>query len=168
MKNRNVRCGGRSVVRDHQNNPILDADNARQYKPCEAYAANGTPFCGKHGGQLEPTIAAAKRRLLWGADDMVEVLHRIARDELASHADRIKAINSILDRAGIRPGVDVSLETPKWQKVLSNLFGSPDDPEDEGEDEVEVPPPARKHSSRKASPPKASAKASPPVTFEGW
>lgn len=169
MRNRNVKCKGRSVIRDLKNIPILGPDNERQYKPCESYGANGTDFCGKHGGQLEPTIAAAKRRLLHGADELVEVLKRLALDESQAAADRVRAINSYLDRAGIRAGMDVSVDVPKWQNVLGKMFGN-EDTEDEPAEvsaSVEVSVVAPKPP-RKASRPKASAKAPERPKFEGW
>lgn len=169
-KNRNVRCTGKSVVRDHQNNPILDADNARQYKPCENWAANGTDRCMKHGGSFEPTVIAAKRILLYGASDMVEILRRIATDETAAHADRVRAINSYLDRAGIRAGMDVNVDAPKWQSVLGKLFGSPEIPDDDDEPEsaapVAKPKTAPKPTPRKRASPSAKGPGAP--TFEGW
>lgn len=163
-RNRNVKCKGKSVIRDARQQPILDADNARQYRPCDNWGANGTDFCQKHGGQLEPTIIAAKRRLLYGADDMVEILKRIAQDETVAPADRVRALNSYLDRAGIRAGMDVNVDAPKWQGVLGKLFGSPEDPEDEDGEETPAPPP------RKAATKKATPSATPPAgpKFEGW
>lgn len=155
-RNRNVRCTGRSVIRDDHNMPILDADGARQFKPCLNWAANDTDLCGVHGGALQPTIAAAQRKLRYGAETLVDALWTIARDERETSSDRIKAINSYLDRAGIRAGVEVSLEVPVWQQRLRKMFGPPEDtgtpvsslaPTDEAE---ETKP--RKRAPRKAAP----------------
>jgi hypothetical protein len=171
LRNRNVKCGGKSVIRDATNTPILDFDGARQYKPCENWAANGTSWCQKHGGGLESTIKAAQRRMLYGADDIVEILERIAKDENLPAKERIAAINSYLDRAGLRGGLDVSIETPGWQKVLDKLYGVDDEAETAAEEpptppEVEAPP------STTPKPRKRATKAATPVKrtpeFQGW
>lgn len=161
-RNRNVRCVGQSVLRDSQNIAILDADGARQYYPCKNWAANGTDRCGQHGGALVPTIAAARRRLLYGAGELVEILERIAKDETSEHRDRIRAINSYLDRAGIRTGVEVSVETPKWQRLLGDLFGIPEDDSLAPKADMEETPKRRAKASRPREPVPDRPK------FEGW
>lgn len=168
LRNRNVRCSGRSVIRDDHNTPILDKDGARRYKPCKNWAANGTKWCQKHGGQFPSTIAAAQRRLQHGTDDLVEILERIARNENETASDRIKAINSYLDRAGIRAGAVISVEAPRWQQMLGEMFGqsTQDDEPAEPESEAEPAPPPPVKRARKAAPPPAAAPVAP--RFEGW
>lgn len=160
LRNRNVKCAGRAVVRDARNQPILGPDGERQYRPCQNFAANGTRFCQKHGGSFEPTVLAAKRRLLYGAEDLVEILERIARDERQPPAVRIKAINSYLDRAGIRGGQEITIETPGWQRVLGKMFGV-----DQQLETVESTEPVPKKAGR---PPKHEPGDRARPAFEGW
>ena len=182
LRNRNVKCNGKSTIRDPASlKPILDADGARQFKPCGSWAANGTEKCQHHGGGLPPTIIAAKRRLLWGAADLVEILERVARDENTPASERIKAINSYLDRAGIRAGVEVSTEDPKWQKLIGKMFGNESGEGDNESESVEpaeevaaveeVPRPRKapvaKPSPRKGMARKTSRSGSAPK-FQGW
>lgn len=132
------KCSGRTVIR-HQHDgegfrkgdPVLDEDGARTYRPCEAWAANATDYCGNHGGSAPQTINAAKRTLALGADDFATALRAIAVDERVAPEVRLKAINSALDRIGVRTGVDVSMEAPGWQQVLGKMFGG-STPEDTG------------------------------------
>jgi hypothetical protein len=146
-KNHRNPCKGRSVIRyenddkegHRRGDPVLDEDFARTYRPCKAWGAHGTDYCGVHGGSAPQTIMAAKRRLALTADDVAAAIAQIALDERVIAETRLKAAAQILDRIGIRGGVDVSLETPKWQGILSKMFGSPDvEPEGEPEDEPEL------------------------------
>lgn len=191
-RNRNVKCKGRTVIRhsrDHEDpelrgQPILDADGARQYRPCEAWAAHGTEYCVSHGGSAPQTIAAAKRELSLGALEFAAALRAIAKDERIPPDTRLKAINSGLDRIGIRTGVDVALEAPGWQKMLAEEFGQAfGDEEPEIPTPPETPPPparaseatikarVRKITNQAEAPPAKSKKATPPPAkpkFEGW
>lgn len=183
---RSVKCKGRTVIRhsrDHEDpelrgQPILDADGARQYRPCEAWAAHGTEYCVSHGGSAPQTIAAAKRELSLGALEFAAALRAIAKDERIPPDTRLKAINSGLDRIGIRTGVDVALEAPGWQKMLAEEFGQSFEDE-----EPETPPPparaseetikarVRKITNQAEAPPAKTKKASPPPAkpkFQGW
>lgn len=172
-RNRNVKCKGRTVIRHSRTHddpelrgqPILDDDGARQYRPCEAYGAHGTDYCSAHGGSAPQTIAAAKRELSLGALEFAEALRAIAKDERIPAETRIKAINSGLDRIGIRTGMDVSVETPGWQKMLAEEFGaSSEDGEPAAEETVEAP-------AKERAPARATKKAAPPrerPKFEGW
>lgn len=179
-------CKGRTVIRhsrDHSNpelrgQPILDEDNARQYRPCEAWSANGTEYCVSHGGNAPQAIAAAKRGIALATPNAQEALVRLAQDESVAPETRLKAINSLLDRAGIRTGMDVSVETPGWQKLMGDMFGKPSS-EDEppGEEPPLAPTPPPEEARPVASPRKAAktkAKAKPPAPesgkpkFEGW
>lgn len=189
---RKVKCKGRTCIRhprDHKDpdmrgQPILDDDGARQYKPCEAWAANGTDYCSAHGGTTPAAINAAKRTIALATPNAAEVLRALMEDERIPAETRIKAAVQVLDRGGVRPGVDVSVDAPGWQKVLGKMFGqsTQDEPAAEPDQEMKdavaslpPPPPApRKRAPRKATPPpppdnvvqmkprKAAPKATPP------
>jgi hypothetical protein len=177
-RNHRNRCKGRTVIRwEHdfedekgrhrRGDPKLDDDYARQYRPCQGWGANGTDYCAAHGGSAPQTIAAAKRTLALSANDVSQHLVQIANDERTPPETRVKAIAQVLDRIGIRLGVDISLEVPKWQKLMGRMFGSENGEEDTPtgeEDDTPAPPPAR----QKSAPRKASAKARERPKFEGW
>lgn len=134
-------CKAQSQVRypkDHpdeslRGQPVLDSDGARQYKPCERPPMHGQEVCQKHGGMAPQAIAAAKLRLQAATEPLIAALVRIAQDERLSPDTRIKYINSALDRAGIRAGMDVNVEAPGWQSILGKMFGdgssAQDDPD---------------------------------------
>ena len=188
-RNQGQKCAGRAVVRypkDYKDptlrsQPILDPDGRKQYRPCQAWAMHGSTVCDMHGGNAPQVIAEAKKNLALATRNISDVLIDIALDERQAPDVRIKAAVQVMDRAGIRSGVDLGIEIPKWQDVLGQLFGSttPDvdseafDPQpDRGATVVEFvaveeSPPA-KPARRKAAPRKASAKKAAPPKFEGW
>jgi hypothetical protein len=164
-KSQNRPCEGRAVIRHDRNlkdlelrgKPILDDDGRRQYKPCGRPAMNGQTVCAAHGGNAPQAIAAAKRTLALATRNIADVLENIALDETIPPETRIKAAKEIMDRAGIRAGVDLGIETPGWQKVMGKLFGVAEEedspaPEPEPEETKAVAPKARK-----AAPPKPKA-----------
>lgn len=183
-RNRKVRCKGKAVIRykeddgegNRKGDPVLNEDGARTYRPCEAWAANGTDYCGNHGGSAPQVINAAKRTLALGADEFADVIRRIANDERVAPETRLKAAAQGLDRVGVRAGMDVSLETPGWQKLLGGLFGAPSTedggalaPNVEAEETTGEPAPAaeiaKPKRTRKAAPPPATPPAvAPPTT----
>lgn len=182
-KNPKVKCKGRTVIRyEHDDDehrkgdPILDYDGARQYRPCLAWAANGTEHCVAHGGNAPSAINAARRGMALATPNAFEVLRLIAEDERAPWDSRIKAASGILDRAGVRAGIEIGLEAPKWQGVLAKMFGSPVDEDEPEEPEPSLTPtesvkpepelPARP--AKKLPAKRASAKASGRPKFEGW
>lgn len=158
-RNRGVPCKGRTVIRHSREHadpalrgqPILDDDNARQYRACEAYAANGTEYCVSHGGNAPQAINAAKRGIALATPNAFEVLRRIAEDETVAAETRIKAAAQLLDRGGVRPGLDISLETPAWQRMLQEEFG-----DESSEDEAVPPTPSAKPVEAIAKPVKAA------------
>lgn len=146
--------------------PILDEDNSRQYRPCAAWAANGTEYCTAHGGATPAAIAAARRTIMLATPNAAEVLSRLLNDEDVAPETRIKAAVQLLDRGGVRAGVDISLEAPAWQKLMGDMFGEAESAEDTAKPDVapttpkeETKPAPRR---RKAAPPAARPK------FEGW
>jgi hypothetical protein len=167
-RNHRNRCQGRSVIRykddvyqgreriHKRGEPILDEDYARQYRPCEGWGAHGTNYCANHGGNASQVINAAKRTLALSADDAAALFVEIAKDARVPFETRIKAAVQILDRVGMRGGVDVSLETPGWQKLLGSMFGM--EPEAELEPEAEPEETSVEPRPRKAAKPK----------FQGW
>ena len=44
--------------------------------------------------------------------------------------DRIAAIGSVLDRVGIKGGVEVDVKATGFQKVLTDLFGTEEEADD--------------------------------------
>lgn len=114
-------CKGHSYVRDGEGRYILDENNKRLTRPCGKWPIKGGSVCNKHGGGTPAIIAAAKLRLLNAADAITGALVSVALDKNVPHKDRIAAMNSVLDRIGVKSGVDVTVEIKPWQDLLKQL-----------------------------------------------
>lgn len=85
--------------RDEQNRLLCTAQRSDGQGPCRSPAMKGQRICRMHGGAAPQNKRAAKMRL----SELVEpAIARLAEemDMAEKPADRIKAANSILDRAG--------------------------------------------------------------------
>ena len=181
------KCAGRSLIRwehdvtdergEHRRgDPVLDLNYARTYRKCLAWAANGTEYCGNHGGSAPQTINSAKRVLALAAENAAQGIVDAAVDERLTAADRLKAQAQILDRVGIRAGADISLDAPKWHGVLAKLFGVEEGDEDETDEPVAPETPVEETKptpvARPAKAAKAPAKRAAPPSgkpeFRGW
>lgn len=115
-------CTGRSYVRDHEGRRIVDSNRQVLTRPCRKPPIVGSIVCASHGGLSEANQNAAKRRLMIMSDAAAARLVWIALHPDTVEEAAIKAINSILDRAGIRAGVDLSVRTPEWQEMLREMW----------------------------------------------
>jgi hypothetical protein len=124
------RCNGTAYIRDETGMYIADNDWQRLTRPCLSLPMKGGVVCHAHGAKIPQVVAAAQRRLAEASE--IAALRLIGltaiRDEenhLVRAQDRIVAINSVLDRAGVKGGVEVELSAGTgFQKVLSDLFGT--------------------------------------------
>jgi hypothetical protein len=134
-------CIARAYVRDKQGRYVVDADNEALTRPCLRPATPGADVCVVHGGYIPQVKAAARARLALATDMVVGRMLEIALDPNTAHKDAVSAMNSILDRAGIKGGVEIDVSMPQWQQGLRKLFegeyGIPSEPEAEAEAEAE-------------------------------
>jgi hypothetical protein len=131
------KCNGTAYIRDESGMYIVDNDWMRLTRPCLSIPIRGGTVCHAHGAAIPQVLAAAKQRLAEASE--IAALRLIGltgtRDE-ENHKirpqDRIAAIGSVLDRAGVKGGVEVEMTGTGFQQVLSELFGkeSPSDVEE--------------------------------------
>lgn len=131
------RCTGRAYVRDHEGRRIIDADGLVLTRPCTKWRMKGMTVCTHHGGLTDAGLAAASRRLAEASVEAVGQLVYIINKEGTEDRDRISAINSLLDRVGIRGGLQVVVDTPEWQSMLKEMWetdggGGPGTERDQG------------------------------------
>lgn len=121
------RCNGTAYIRDMRGAYIVDCEWQRLTRPCLNRPARGTVVCHAHGAKI-PAVKAAAQRVIAEASEIV-ALRLVGltdpRDEEDSKV-RLGAINSVLDRAGIKGGVEVEVTMPGFKRVMMDLFG--DDP----------------------------------------
>lgn len=131
------RCKARSKVRDGEGRYVIGQDNKALLRPCRRWAIRGGNVCVTHGGGLARVRAAASMRLAGAADGLIGALIKIAMDNTVDPKARVQAINSALDRAGVKATIDFTVESPSWEKMLGKMFGEwNDDAEDDDDDEA--------------------------------
>lgn len=129
------RCNGTAYVRDERGGYVLDVEWNRIRRPCLSHPARGTIVCHAHGAKI-PAVKAKAQQVLAEASEAVAlrlVGLTLTADEdgdAIEHKVRLAAMNSVLDRAGIKGGVEVEVTLPGYKKIMSQLFGA----EDEGGD----------------------------------
>lgn len=142
------RCRGKAYVRDADGDYVLDRNNIRLTRPCWRHPMKGMTVCLVHGGGVVRVRRSAIERMASSLDAITGALVKIALNEQVSDKDRISAINSIMDRVGVRGGVEVDLKDPGYLKVLAGLFDSA--AEDDEEEENEQPDPRGQEESTEA------------------
>lgn len=73
----------------------------RDGSQCQAWALPGASVCRLHGGGTAASMAKAKLRMMELVDPAIATIARIMADPTAKPADRLRAAENILDRAGI-------------------------------------------------------------------
>jgi hypothetical protein len=82
----------------------------------------GAVVCVRHGGGTEKVRNAAKMRLLAASDKLIGALIGIGLNDELDPKARVAAINSALDRAGIK-GIDsIQVEIPEWKNMMTDMF----------------------------------------------
>lgn len=116
------RCKGTAFVRDGSGSYIMATNGKRLRRPCNRWPVKGgAGVCIVHGGGTSKALAMAKMRLLSAADAVTGSLIKIALDEKMEPKVRVAACNSILDRVGVKAGIDVTVEVKPWQDLLNRL-----------------------------------------------
>src|SRR5438067_789094 len=82
----------------------------RNGEPCKAMAARGANVCRVHGGSAPQVKAAAQRRLHQAADVLTARLLGFALDQGVPDAIALQAVKDALDRAGLKPGMEVDVK----------------------------------------------------------
>lgn len=95
---------------------IFPDTHDRPGEQCGRWSLRGALLCIKHGGRLptvrqhaEAVVEAARLRLVGSADMAVDVIEDLAQNSI-SDAVRLKAAESILDRVGVRGGVEIDVQ----------------------------------------------------------
>jgi hypothetical protein len=116
------RCHGYAKIRDSEGRWITDRNGDVMMRPCLKWPIRGGTVCVEHGGGVESVRKAAQLRLLSAADSLIGALISIGLDAKADPKARVQAINSALDRAGVKGTIDLRVEVPQYQQMLKDLF----------------------------------------------
>lgn len=116
---------------------------------CKRWSLRGTTVCRKHGAQFpnvrehaDAVVESARLQILGMADDAVDVLADLIKTGVRDDI-RLKAAESILNRAGIKDAMEVKVEVTqntsaadeiqKKLAVMSARLSPKEEPEDLGE-----------------------------------
>lgn len=93
--------------------------------PCERWAIAGGTVCPAHGGRAPQVKRKARQRIDEAADRMAKRLLGIALDDDVPPAVALAAVNSALDRAGLRPPdkVDVEVGVKPYERLAGKVVG---------------------------------------------
>lgn len=116
------RCRGKAYVRDEDGDYIVDMNNERIQRPCYRPPMKGMTVCLHHGGGVTRVKKAAVERLASALDAATGALVKIALDENNDPKVRVQAINSIMDRVGVRGGTEIDIKDPGYLDVVKGLF----------------------------------------------
>lgn len=92
------------------NRPRCTARNRSGYR-CQRYPLQGATVCAKHGGAAPQVRRKAALRLAALVDPAIVTIARIMTDTSVRPGDRLRAANSVLDRAGIVRQTDMDTGT---------------------------------------------------------
>ena len=116
------RCVGKAYLRDADGDYIVDAKNERLQRPCWNWAMKGTTVCIKHGGGIGRVRRSATERMASALDAVTGQLVMLAL-ECKDEKVRLGAITALMDRVGVRPGVDMhEVRDPAYLDVLKDVF----------------------------------------------
>jgi len=125
-------CNKSRPVRDDDGNDVLDSDKKPLRRRCPKWAVRNGAMCPEHIGGLTGVQQAAREQAVASSQAAVAALVSLALDEKVHPRDRVAALNSVLDRAGVRGGIDVTVDSKPWQEMLKNLVG--EQAENDGEE----------------------------------
>lgn len=100
---------------------IFPDTHDRPGEQCKRWSLRGTTVCIKHGGNLpsvrehsEAMVESARLRLIGSTDKAVDWLLDLAENS-TSDAVRLKATTEVMDRAGVRGGVELDVSVSQSQ-----------------------------------------------------
>ena len=116
------RCRSFHIVKDNDGGEVLAAD----YKPlqarCGKWAMRGAAVCVDCANGADSVKKAVRDLLVAAAPALAGKLIAIALEDKTEAKDSIRAILAVLDRAGIRGGIEVGPDVPGWKAVLEEMM----------------------------------------------
>ena len=98
-----------------------EENTKRTGQRCKLPSMLGGNVCRAHGGAAPQTRAKAQRRLQPAADVLVQRLLSFALDGNVPDAVALQAIRDALDRAGLKPGVEVGMTVKPYESILEQV-----------------------------------------------
>lgn len=115
-------------IRQRVDHPKVRCGGTRSNgEPCKNYAIKGATVCSKHGGQLPNVKQRARERMQELVNPALTELQRILTKTDTSDADRLRAIQMLLDRTGNGVKSEVTLDVKPWEQIvqLEGIYRQP-------------------------------------------
>lgn len=94
---------------------------------CKKWSVRGSNVCIKHGAHLpqvrkaaEARVAEARTRMMGVTPDMFEILLDLTKPGV-SEGVRLKAATEIMDRAGLKPGMELNVTVENVSSPLDDI-----------------------------------------------
>jgi len=117
------RCVRTRVLHDDEGGQILDADRQPLRERCPKWAMPGADRCVEHAEGSKAVMEKVRERIVADANIYYAQLRADALNPNNSAADRIKAINSLFDRGGLKAGVEFSATEDSWAALQKLITG---------------------------------------------
>lgn len=121
------RCQRTRVMHDDEGGQILGVDRNPLKEQCPAWAMPGADRCVEHAEGSKAVMEKVRERIASDANVYYAQLRADALNPDNSASDRIKAINSLLDRGGLKAGVEISATEDSWAALQKLITGETDD-----------------------------------------
>lgn len=116
-----LRCSTERQLRDDEGGNILDRDLNPLIRRCPNWAIRGGDRCVDHLKGSKAVMDEVRKRIAADANAFYGELRRIALNPHSEDADRIRALNSLLDRGGLKAGVEISADTDSWAAIYAKI-----------------------------------------------
>lgn len=95
---------------------------------CRITAFRGSTVCARHGAkqmdnrkEQRAAIEAARARLVTMTGQAIDVVQDILADPETNQNTRLKAAQDVMDRAGLKPGVDITMEVNHNHNIATEM-----------------------------------------------
>lgn len=98
-------------------------------EPCKSWAIHGAFVCKAHGGNLPNVMKKARERMTELLNPALAELQKILTKNNTSDADKLRAIQMILDRGGVpaRSEMKAEVEIKPWEGLVRGILTSNDE-----------------------------------------
>lgn len=122
------RCTFEVLVRDDEGNAVLDVDREELKRRCPKWGmqiANGRTLhlCLEHVPRGAAGVQAAIKEMMLSASLAVTAaVIKDAKDPKTQPRDRVAIWREMMDRVGVRGGVEISADVALWERVLGEMI----------------------------------------------
>jgi hypothetical protein len=96
----------------------------RNGDPCNRWALKGASVCTSHGGNLPSIRESAREKLLALVLPAIEELEAVLSNPATANADKLRAIQLILDRTGYGTKSELEVTIKPWEATLKGIMRS--------------------------------------------